>query len=76
MNLPAHGTASPDPSIVSVLKQHTKQQRSAVFPPGSAPTPPDEIVPDRLAVSTHRQVPEPPGAIPEAFCSWFGTRLS
>jgi len=39
------------------LKQHTKKQRTTAFPPGSAHTPPSEIVPDRLAVFTHRQAP-------------------
>jgi len=27
MNLPAHGTTSPDPSVASLLKQHTKQAK-------------------------------------------------
>jgi len=57
MNLPVHGTASPDPSVAALLKQHTKQQRTTAFRPSSAHTPPSEIVPDRLAVSIHRQAP-------------------
>jgi len=31
MNLPAHGTASPDPSVVSVLKQHTNKIGTTAF---------------------------------------------
>jgi len=37
------------------LKQHTRKQRTTAFPPGSAHTPLGETVPDRLAVTTHRQ---------------------
>jgi len=50
MNLPAHGTTSPDPSTTSLLvKTHTRNQRTTTFLPGSAHTPPGETVPDRLA---------------------------
>ena len=59
MNLPAHGTTSPDPSVVSVLKQQTKQNRNNNISPDSAHTPPGKIVPDRLAVPAHRQAPAP-----------------
>jgi len=29
MNLPAHGTTSPDPSVAALLKQHTKQTKDS-----------------------------------------------
>ncbi|QCE15055.1 hypothetical protein DEO72_LG11g2063 [Vigna unguiculata] len=59
MNLPAHGTTSPDPSVISVLKQYTKRNKNNNILPGPASTPPGEIVPDRLAVPAHRQAPVP-----------------
>jgi len=59
MNLPAHGTTSPDPSVVSVLQQQTKQNRNNNISPDPAYTPPGKIVPDRLAVPAHRQAPAP-----------------
>jgi len=54
MNLPAHGTTSPDPrKASSLIKNNTpRKQRTTSFPPGSAHTPPGETVPDR-------QAPEP-----------------
>jgi len=59
MNLPAHGTASPDPSKASVSVKKTAHQnaQNTAFPPGPAHTPPGEIAPDRLAVFTSRQAP-------------------
>jgi len=39
MNLPAHGTTSPDPSVASLLKTHPKHRSmSAEFLPGVAPS--------------------------------------
>jgi len=60
MNLPAHGTTSPDPSKASLLIKTTHQENKEqqYFPPGSAHTSPGETVPDRLAVPAHRQAPE------------------
>jgi len=74
MNLPAHGTTSPDPSKASLsVKQHTKKQRTTAFPPGSAHSPPGETVPDCLAVFTPRQAP----ASSQTHCflvtAWRGT---
>jgi len=58
MNLPAHGTASPDPSKASLLfKNNTPSARTTAFPPGPAHTPPGKIAPYRLAVLTSRQAP-------------------
>jgi len=58
MNLPAHGTASPDPSKHQFqLKTAHQNTQTTAFPPGPAHTPPGEIAPDRLAVFTHRQAP-------------------
>ncbi|QCD78951.1 hypothetical protein DEO72_LG1g2587 [Vigna unguiculata] len=58
MNLPAHGTASPNPSKASLsVKNNTPSARTTAFPPGPAHTPPSEIAPDRLAVLTSRQAP-------------------
>jgi len=54
MNLPAHGTTSPDPSVVSVLKQHTKQNGNNNISPGPVHTSLGEIGPNRLAVPAHR----------------------
>jgi len=61
MNLPAHGTTSPDPSKASsLIKSNTPRKlRTTAFPPGSAHTPPGGTVPDRLAVPAHRQAPKP-----------------
>jgi len=61
MNLPAHGTTSPDPSKASsLIKNNTlRKQRTTTFPPGPAHTLPGETVPDRLTVLAHRQAPEP-----------------
>jgi len=59
MNLPAHGTASPDPSKASVSVKKTAHQnaQNTAFPPGPAHTPPGEIAPDRLALFTSCQAP-------------------
>jgi len=73
MNLPVHCTTSPDPSVASLLKQHTKQQKTAAFPPGSAHTSPGEIAPDRLAVSTHRQAPDSSQSHCFLVIAWWST---
>jgi len=50
MNLSAHGTTSPDPSIASLLKSHTHKnhglQRHRLAQPQALP---GKICPDRLA---------------------------
>ena len=42
---------------ISAQTTHKTNQRQQQFPPGPAHTPLGEIVPNRLAVSTHRQAP-------------------
>jgi len=36
MNLPAHGTSSPDPSISSLLKSNTHKPQTVALSPGPA----------------------------------------
>ncbi|QCE03888.1 hypothetical protein DEO72_LG8g1917 [Vigna unguiculata] len=58
MNLPAHGTASPDPSKASLSVKTTHTTRGLVHDRlAHQPTPPGETGPDRLAVPAHRQAP-------------------
>jgi len=69
MNLPAHGTASPDPSVASLLKQQTKQNRNnSIFawlnpyaarrnhsrPPGGTYSPPGANALPAPLFSNHR----------------------
>jgi len=55
MNLPAHGTASPDPSKASLSIKTTHITRDLVHGRlAHQPTPPGETGPDRLAVPAHR----------------------
>ncbi|QCD93757.1 hypothetical protein DEO72_LG5g1833 [Vigna unguiculata] len=68
MNLPAHGTASPDPSKTSLSIKTTHTTRDLVHGRlAHQPTPPGETGPDRLAVPAHRLAPalrnrpRPPG---------------
>jgi len=63
MNLPAHGTASPDLSKASLSIKTTHQLvtwrttawRTSQHRLAHQPTPPGETGPDRLAVPAHRQ---------------------
>jgi len=56
MNLPAHGTASPDPSKASLSVKTTHTTRDLGHGRlAHQPTPPGETGPDRLAVPAHRQ---------------------
>jgi len=58
MNLPAHGTSSPDPSKASLSVKATHTTRGLVHGRlAHQPTPPGETGPDRLAVPAHRQAP-------------------
>jgi len=51
MNLPAHGTASPDPSMASLLTTKRKQKSNSTgFSPGTAQASLGELSPGRLAV--------------------------
>jgi len=58
MNLPAHGTASPDPSKASLSVKTTHTIRDLVHDRlAHQPTPPSETGPDRLAVHARHQAP-------------------
>jgi len=69
MNLPAHGTASPDPSVEALLNQHTKQPKDSNIsawlgphtarqnytrPPGGIYSPPGASVQSAPLFSHHR----------------------
>ncbi|QCE03402.1 hypothetical protein DEO72_LG8g1426 [Vigna unguiculata] len=58
MNLPAHGTASPDPSKASwSVTNNTPSKEQHRFRLARPYSLPGETVPVRLAVFTHRQAP-------------------
>jgi len=59
MNLPAHDTTSPDPSVASLLKQQTKQSKDSSISAWLSPHAARQIVPGCLAVPAHRQAPVP-----------------
>jgi len=77
MNVPAHGTASPDPSKASLLVKTTHTTRDLMHDRlAHQPAPPGETGPDCLAVSARRQAPTPFQRYCFSNTAWRSTPLS